>query len=535
MRRIINYVVILAIVLFSSQGCTKKLDLLPSNTKLADSAFTTPQGYKENFAKLYASMAINSDIPEQIVSDGGNRGFLRMLWYLQALPTDEAVWNYSNNTDPIGMHQMQWSSSTQVIAGLYYRCLFNITLCNNFLVESTDEKLTQRNITGSNAADIRGYRNEARFLRAYLFSILLDEFGNVPFAQESSIVTGKPPTQIGRVDLFKYIESELKDLGNSLPDANVYGRANKAASWALLSRIYLNAEVYTGTTNTQYYTNAITYSKKVISAGYSLHPNYKELMLADNNLNTDEFIWTINYDGTYTQTYSGTTFLAHAPSIGGSNASDAAKTLFSDSVGVGSSWNCIRITEDFVDKFNVKDIRGQFWTLGMSKSVDTLLGAPANGYSSNKFRNVTRSGQVGPHTQSSKIFVDIDFPVFRLAEVYLNYAEAVLRGGSGGDNATALGYLKLLAVRARQGDPNAASSAQLDLQYIIDERGRELFWECLRRTDLIRFKQFSTGAYLWDWKGGVRNGTAVDTKYNLYPIPATDLSANPNLTQNTGY
>jgi hypothetical protein len=128
--------------------------------------------------------------------------------------------------------------------------------------------------------------------------------------------------------------------------------------------------------------------------------------------------------------------------------------------------------------------------------------------------------------------VDIDFPLFRLAEIYLIYAEAVLRGGAGGSNATAKAYLDQLNVRGRNGAP---SNAELTLPYIINERGRELFWECFRRTDLIRFGQFTTNAYLWAWKGGVPGGTAVESKYNIFPIPSTDLSANPNLVQNDGY
>jgi len=107
-----------------------------------------------------------------------------------------------------------------------------------------------------------------------------------------------------------------------------------------------------------------------------------------------------------------------------------------------------------------------------------------------------------------------------------------LRGGTGGSNATALGYLNQLSARGR---PTPGSNATLTLPYIINERGRELFWECFRRTDLIRFGQFTTNGYLWAWKGGIQNGTAVDPKYNLFPLPTTDLSANPNLHQNPGY
>jgi hypothetical protein len=285
--------------------------------------------------------------------------------------------------------------------------------------------------------------------------------------------------------------------------------------------MYLNAQVYTSTPR---YTDAITYANKVIGAGYTLHPAYKELMLADNNLNTDEFIWTIRYDGTRTQSYSGTTFLVHGPA-----------GIPGDTTGSSGTWDCIRITEQFVDKFDAQDIRGQFWTANQTKTMDVLLGDARKGYSSSKFKNRTRSGALAPNIDVGKNFADIDMPVFRLAEMYLIYAEAVIRGGTGGDNATALGYLKQLAIRARPGDASAASYPQLSLPYIIDERGRELFWEGHRRTDLIRFGQFTTGSYLWAWKGGVRNGTAVDSKYNLYPIPSTDLSSNPTLVQNPGY
>jgi hypothetical protein len=167
--------------------------------------------------------------------------------------------------------------------------------------------------------------------------------------------------------------------------------------------------------------------------------------------------------------------------------------------------------------------------------MDTLLGTPGDGYSSTKFRNKTRSGAPAPDRDAAGNFSDIDFPLFRLGEIYLTYAEAVLRGGTGGDNATALSYLSKLSVRARPNDPNAASYPQLTLPYIITERGRELFWEMLRRTDLIRFGQFTTNSYLWAWKGNIPNGSAVDNKYNLFPIPSLDLTANPNLKQNPGY
>jgi hypothetical protein len=394
-------------------------------------------------------------------------------------------------------------------------------LANDFIRQASDEKLSSRGITGTAADSIRKYKAEARFLRAYQYWVLMDLFANPPFVTENDLIGVGLPRQISRKELFTYIESELKALETELiaPRQNEYGRADQAAAWALLARMYLNAEVYTGTPR---YTDAITYANKVINAGYTLHNNYKELMLADNDqLRNSEFIFTIRYDGTYTQNWGGTTTLTHGPAgVPGSLS------------GTNGNWNCIRVTQQFVNLFGAGDIRGQFYTNGQNLEMKQLLDVPTDGYSSTKFRNVTRTGGPAPHLDPGGNWVDIDFPLFRLAEIYLIYAEAVVRGGTGGSSATALGYLNQLSLRGRN---NTSSIAQLTLPYIIDERGRELFWECFRRTDLIRYGLFTTSGYLWAWKGGVQNGTAVDSKYNLFPIPSTDLSANPNLKQNPGY
>lgn len=522
-------VALLAVSAFAA--CSKKLDLVPTNDIGPGDVYRTSAGYKQSLAKVYGAMALtgnsgpagSADISSQIINDEGNSDFLRMLWYLQALTTDEAGWTYHGNTDPVGIHQMTWSSVNQTVAGLYFRSFFQITLANEFIRQSSDENLATRGISGTSADSIRKYKAEARFLRAYQYWVLMDLFANPPLVTDAEAIGGALPKQIKRADLFAWIETELKAVEADLlaPRTNEYGRADKAAAWALLSRMYLNAEVYTGTPR---YTDAITYSKKVIDAGYSLIPRYKELMLADNHLNTSEFIFTINYDGTRTQNWGGTTTLTHGPA-----------GVSADSSGTSGNWGCIRVTQQFVDQFDAADIRGQFWTTGQNKIMTQLLDVPTDGYSSTKFRNKTRSGGRAPNMDPAGNWVDIDFPVFRLAEIYLNYAEAVVRGGTGGDNATALGYLRQLSVRARPGDANANAYPQMTLPFLIKERSRELFWECTRRTDLIRFNQFTTSAYLWAWKGGVQNGTAVDAKYNIFPIPSIDLSSNPNLVQNPGY
>ncbi len=519
------YIVILGGVfsLLILPGCLKKLDLVPENTTTSDVVFKTADGYKGALGKLYLSMAAEGDIPSTIVKDGGNTGLLRQFFNLQEITTDEAGWNFTGDTDPLGLHQFTFNGSTQAVAGCYYKAYYIITVCNNFIQESTDSKLTGRGFSGADVATIKGYRAEARYLRAFNYWILMDLFGNVPFADESIVVgSGVIPKQIKRADLFNYIETELKATEADLaaPKSNEYGRVDKAADWALLARMYLNAQVYTGTPK---YTEAATYAKKVIDAGYTLHPKYKELMLADNYLNTDENIWMLIFDGKYTQSYSGTTFLVHAPA-----------GVPGDSSGTNGSWNCMRFTEQFVNKFDAADIRGQFWTNGQQKDMDQLINAYTNGYSSTKYRNKTRTGSTNFPNYNDN-FTSVDFPLFRVSEMYLIYAEAVARGAASGDAGSALNYLKALAVRARPNDPSAANTAELTLPYIIDERGRELFWEGFRRSDLIRFGQFTTGSYLWAWKGNLRNGRAVDPKYNLFPIPVTDISSNPNLTQNPGY
>ena len=531
-------IILVAGILMVLNACTKKLDLAPTNDVTPNVVYTTSAGYKQAFAKVFGAMALTGnsggtgsrDIPSQILSDEGNSDFLRGFWYLQELTTDEAGWTYHGNTDPVGIHEIKWSSVNQTVAGAYYRSFYLITLANDFIRQASDGNISSRGFTGATADSIRQYRNEARFLRAFHYWVLMDLFGNVPFVTEDNLIGGDPPKQINRADLFNWLETELKSLEPLLvaPRTNEYGRPDQGAIWALLARMYLNAGVYT---NTARYTDAITYSSKVINAGYTLHNNYKELMLADNNqLATSEFIWTIRYDGTYTQNWGGTTTLAHGPAIKPNDATLAQQ--YKDTSGTNGSWGCIRITQQFVGLFDANDIRGQFWKTGQNLVMTQLLDVPQDGYSSTKFRNKTRTGGPAPHLDPAGNWADIDFPLFRLAEMYLIYAEAVIRGGSGGSTATALGYLNALSLRGRN---NANSIAAMTLQYIIDERGRELFWEGHRRTDLIRYNLFSTATYLWAWKGGVQSGTSFDDKYKLFPIPSIDLSSNPNLIQNPGY
>ena len=171
-----------------------------------------------------------------------------------------------------------------------------------------------------------------------------------------------------------------------------------------------------------------------------------------------------------------------------------------------------------------------FYSDGQSLEIADIFEF-TEGYAITKFKNVTSTGQGG----SDLAFPDTDYPVFRLADAYLIYAEATLRGGTGGDAAIALTLINSLRERAYGDTGGNIIADDLTLDFMLDERARELLWEGHRRTDLIRYGKFSNTDYLWPWKGGIEEGISVDSKYDLLPIPASDIGANPNLKQNPGY
>ncbi|MFT3911325.1 MAG: RagB/SusD family nutrient uptake outer membrane protein [Ferruginibacter sp.] len=526
-----KYILITAII-FLGMGtiltsCKKDLQQKPTNGITPDLAYKDFAGYQTAFAKVYGSFALtgnqgpagNGDIQG---IDEGTSDFLRLYWWVQEISTDEAVVQAGWNDPGIHFfHSLNWSSDNVITKGVFYRSFYQITLANEFIRQSDPDVVAGRGITGADAETIKTYALEARFLRAYQYSILIDLFGNVPFVTEDDAIGGDLPHQIMRADLFNYIETELKDLEGKMPVTNEYGRATRPAVTALLARMYLNAEVYTGTGR---YNDAADYATKTLSDGFTLIPDYRELMLADNNTNTSEFIMTINYDGIHTQSYGGTTFLTHAP-VGGS--------MPSPDFGISGGWSGVRTTSAFVSLFpdvtGVDDQRAQFYTNGQSLNL-TAEPAPSftEGYAITKYRNVKKDGSGA----SSDAFSDVDFPIFRSAEMNLIYAEAVLRGATTGNTATAVDLINDLRTRASAAP---ITDADLNLDFIIKERGRELYWECFRRTDLIRFNQFVEDTYLWPWKGGNSSGTSVPAYRKLFPLPNTEINSNPNLVQNPGY
>lgn len=745
--QIIRSLFLVLIMVFTFQSCEQDLELQPEDARLVgDAAFEDASSYKAFLGKLYGGFSLSGQIgpaglPDLAGLDEGFSNYLRLYWKMQELTTDEAVvgWNDGTIKD---LHGQVWTSGNEFIRTMYSRIFYQIAQTNEFLRQTTDEKLTSRSVDAETKSDVASYRAEARFLRALSYWHALDLFGNVPFVTENDAVGAFLPEQISRADLYTYIENELLAVESTIVGArqNEYGRADQAAVWTLLAKLYLNSEVYTESAN---YDKVVEYTNKIINAGYTISGSntYEHLFLADNDMNggQSEFIFTVPCDGLNTQSYGAVSFIIHA-SLGGSM--DPA------SAGINGGWGGLRTTSALVNKFpdfitppsfdadaenmtlvksvednnatlgnnmtqwglvgsstangwdgpdmemyelatnefalyaeltagefkfrfnedwgqnygddgadgslesgganiavaeagqyyvtlnlntfeytiskanlsdwglvgsstangwdgpdmemyetdtdvyelyanltagdikfrfnedwgqnyggsggnlvaggdNISiaedagyhitmnlndnsytinkvelsaDSRAMFYTDGQSLEIEDI--SPfSQGYAITKFKNLDSMGNPGSDTEGN--FVDTDFPMFRLSDVYLMYAEAVLRGG-GGSLGDAVNYINTLRERAYSSTVGNISGGDVDLDFILDERARELYWEAHRRTDLIRFGQFSDQG-IWPWKGNVPQGKTTEAYRDLMPIPSSDLGVNTNLKQNEGY
>jgi hypothetical protein len=517
---------ILFLTLLTSFSFIRCTDLLvePEDAFTAAEVFTTASAYRSYLAKVYGSFTLtgqdgpagNSDI--SIVNDEGFTSYIRAYWKAQELTTDEAViaWTDAGIRD---LHNHAWSSENQFVRVLYYRIALIVSIANDFLTQSTPERLERNGIPESDRAEIALYRAEARYLRALAYWHALDLFRNVPL---TTAISASFPTQATPQELFAFIETELADIETILPDPrqNEYGRADKGAVWMLQAKLYLNAEAMTGEAK---YTECITACRKVIDAGYSLDPSYQALFMIDND-QSPEIIFALNADGKRTQSWGTTTFLVHA-AIGG--------LMDPLQYGVNDGWAGLRTTSAMLDKFpdltGATDKRGIFFTDGQNIEIEDI-GVFEDGIAVPKYTNTNLAGDAG----SDPTHVDTDYPMFRLADAWLMYAEAILRGGQGGSIDEAEGLINQLRERAYGDNSGQITSAELTLDFILDERVRELYWEASRRIDLVRFGQF-TETTVWPWKGGVKEGRPTESFRTIFPIPASDLTANPNLIQNPGY
>ena len=503
--------------------CTD-LDIAPEDAFTEDEVFKDPEAYRSYLAKVYGAYSLtgqdgpNGDGDISIVNDEGFTSYIRAYWKAQELTTDECVvgWNDAGIRD---LHEHSWSSENQFVRVLYYRIALIISISNDFIKQSSEERLDINGIADVDKETIREYVLEARFLRAMAYWHALDLFRNIPL--ETSI-TATPPKQAAPIDLYNFIKDELNDIEGQIaePKLNEYGRADRAAVWMLQAKLYLNAEIMVGLPQ---FTECVEACKKILNAGYTLDADYETLFMKDNHL-SNEIIFALNSDGKNTQSWGCTTFLVQA-AIGG--------TMVDTDSGVNGGWAGIRTTSALVDKFpditGTIDNRAIFYTDGQSMEINDI-GVFTDGIAVPKWKNLNQAGQSG----SDPTHVDTDYGMFRLADVYLMYAEAILRGGTGGDLAEANELVNQLRRRAYGDDSGNVTEAQMDLDFILDERARELYWEGTRRIDLVRYGRF-TESGIWPWKGNVKEGRTTEEFRDIFPIPASDLLANPELGQNPGY
>ncbi|MBS1559551.1 MAG: RagB/SusD family nutrient uptake outer membrane protein [Bacteroidetes bacterium] len=527
MNKIFKIQGVVAMMMLLLTSCLSDLNPKNLGSQMSNSStvYNTPADYLSGLAKVYASFALSGQQGPAGSSDisGLDEGFgvyLRVLWNAQELTTDEAVIAWNDQTIK-NFHWQTWTPSDVFNAALYSRIMYTVSIANEFIRQSAKS---------TNAA-VKIYSAEARFCRALAYWHALDLYGNPPFITEANLPGAFYPAQTNPTKLFQYIESELTAIAALLPAPGTpggadYGHATKAAVYMLQAKLYLNAETYLGAGNGKY-TECLTALNNLFALNnYSLAPNYL-LNFAADNYTSPELIFTINYDGSRSQSYGGMDYIIHAEIGGNMNPAN---------FGMGGGWAGTRTTSALVGMFATPvggpDGRAQFFTNGQNLVINDI-GSFNDGYAIQKFTNLTSTG--GASASGNLNFVDTDFPMFRLADAYLMYAEAVLRGGSGGDLPTSLGYVNQVLTRAYGNATGNIILSQLTLPWLLDERARELYWEGHRRTDLIRFGQYTNGTYQWPWKGNVPAGQATDAHLNLFPIPSTDLSANPTLKQNQGY
>ena len=522
-------------------ACIGDLDTIPLNPTdvTSESAYGVDEaGYVQGLTKIYFQL-VSNNTQDLAVADGGASEFIRAFWSTQEVTADAAkcAWGDAWVND---LNNNTWSGDVlnDAVYAVYVRTLQGITYVNEYLRQTSADNLALRGVSSEVAAKIDSYRAEARFLRAFFYWAALDTFGQVPFSTEDSpFGGGYNPPQTSRAEVFNYVIGELEALAaddSAMPAAQSnYPRADKGSALGLLARMYLNAEVYTGT---PMFAEAKATCEKIYRLGYKLAPTHAELFRGDNGENPDakgEFLFAAAYDAENTQSYGGTTYLTLSTLSGDDGAINIT--------GINGGWAGNRVPYEYVSKwftdvknqdyetgsYDFKDKRaGYFYIKGRTESMQDNLNTFLNGWSCIKFNNVPHDMDAVDYASvaATKNFSDIDWPLIRLGEIHLIYAEACMHAG--GDASV---QIKALADRA-----GVAAPKTIDADFLLAERSRELMWEAHRRTDLIRFGKWISG-YNWTYKGGTFGGQDLPSHFNLFPVPSTELSTNLDLDQNEGY
>lgn len=553
-----------AVLSLGMTSCVGDLDLKPNDPNLVD---TSDPNFKANsLAICYSGIAVSgiSGPGSSYVAniDAGTSAYLRIMFMLNEFCTDELKWIWPNDEGgAVGdIMACTWGSNNSLLNGAYYRLLGHIAICNQFLA----------NTAGDTDAETIEMKAEARVLRAYSYYNMMDLFGQSSFITEEAAV-GEEPAQISRAELFAWVEGELKDIVDNklISDKPVYGRVGLDGAEALLARLYLNAEVFSGTAR---WSDCQTRCENIISRhtgsgfeGTGLAEHYLYLFARDNDAympggskpSENEILFGIAYNDEMTQSYGGPSFII-------SSTISNTHYIPRQNYGCSAEWSCIRGIQQMAERFygiTGSDVRDDLWMRGLlpagpdwaaedySDRFNGFLGewATVGGNAIIKFTGRTRNAAQdggwdmtlnadGTYTCGfpATTFASTDQPIIRLADVYLMYSESYINGNVG-DRQKALDYMNV--VRRRAHAPELGFS-DLTKKGIMDERSRELYLESTRRTDLVRNGMFTGPSQaVWQCKGNLNNldGTRIEDKYSLYPIPYAVLASQPDFKQNPGY
>ena len=562
MKKIIAYSFNLLFLVTFLASCLGDLDTMPldNNQLVSDQVYKTKDGYTGVLAKCYSSLILTG----QQGGDGGNgdleganegySGYVRLLFYLQEMSTDNFLMPSSSN----GLRKclnLQWdASNASVVTWTYQRLYMSIAYCNELLRECTEGKLQDRGLWEEMKDEYIGYRAEARFIRAYCYSMLCDLFGSVPYVDEHTGVK-EIPVQYTRKQIFEYAESELLAVENELkaPGENEYGRIDRVADWFLLARMYLNAGVYTGT---PMWNECLEQCNDIINSGlFSLETNYTDIFKTENS-GCVETIFAIPYDEVYNEgDNNGPVFGAHMKFL-----SSNSRKVFNMQT---TPWGGSAANPQFINSYDPDDMRLKYtWLQGDQYSPDGVLITTFPNKLPSIYKTDTDDGyRVGKYEikVGAKSLLSNDFPYFRYTEVLLMKAECLLRLGQNETEAAHIvSQIRERAFRESahpekatvdaawlKGDTHinygtldekgqiddAGNTEVVELGGLYDEWGWEFAAEARRRTDMIRFGTYQKKS----WFNHTPTANDLNGNSILFPIHLDHLNTNPNLQQNPGY
>lgn len=526
MKILLRFFPVIACVVLFASACTKvdvpvQTEITPDNFLKTDQQFVLAAG------PVYTQF----------------RGsYCQSYWQLQTLSTDEAIlpsraggW-YDGGRYQL-LHYHSWTPDLPQAADTWSWGFSTISTCNRILdlFATTPDNSTKKTAIA-----------EVRAMRALMHFFMMDLFGNVPIITTFGS-TDLPVTKSSK-EVFQFIEQEAKavlpDLSTTI-DATTYGRPVKYAAFALLAKMYLNAQVYTGE---DHYNDAVAMCDSIIQSGqYDLETDYLKMFYPDNGPKIKEFIQAIPYDQASATGEQFTWYALHP----------ALQKKYNLSYRTS---NPVSTIPSYFSQFSeTSDIRSSVWLSGKqydfsgipviiattNKGLDNSYAgsdptAPVN-YQLEFTPNVTlvnpslfevggdelgkakgiRNIKFYPDATATSRDQSNDVPVFRYADILLMKAEAILRGATPTNGQTALSLVNQLRVKR-----NAASWTSVNLDQLLQERARELNWEAWRRNDLIRYGKYEES---WGYK------TDNQTYKRIFPVPSGERILNPKLAQNPGY